>query len=141
MREFYAAAAAAAAALASLPAPALEALVIVQRSALAGFRHYAGPQAWGGIAVGDQLELVREPANPYDPNAVAVEWRGLRLGYVPRRDNAALARQIDRGQPLAARIARLGRYRNGRPRVEFEVVVALEPAAGRAAPRHGKEKP
>src|SRR5689334_23732236 len=33
------------------------------------------------------LDLVREPENPHDANAVRVEWRGRKLGYVPRRDN------------------------------------------------------
>ena len=45
--------------------------------------------------------------NPYDANAVRVEWRGVKLGYVPRRDNAAVARQMDRGAALEARLAGL----------------------------------
>jgi hypothetical protein len=32
------------------------------------------------------VELVREPANPYDPNAVRVEADGRQLGYVARED-------------------------------------------------------
>ena len=37
-------------------------------------------------------------------------WRGRKLGYVPRRDNAALAWGLDRGEPLQARISRLVSY-------------------------------
>ena len=34
-------------------------------------------------------ELIREPANPYDPNAVRVEGDGHRLAYVPKEDAPA----------------------------------------------------
>jgi hypothetical protein len=104
-----------------------EALIVVQRSPLAGFRHYEGAEIWRDMKAGDRLQLVREPDNPYDANAVRVEWRGLKLGYVPRRDNAAVARQLDRGTALEARVATLRENRNRSVRIEFEVVVPLAP--------------
>ena len=109
------------------PAPAaeVEAFIVVQRSPLAGIRHYEGGKAWRNMAVGDRLQLVREGDNPYDANAIRVEWRGVKLGYVPRRDNAAVARQMDRGAPLEARVASLRENRNRSVRVEFEVVAPL----------------
>ena len=110
----------------SAPAPAAEAVIVVQRSPLAGFRHYEGAAVWRGMKAGDRLQLVREPDNPYDANAVRVEWRGVTLGYVPRRDNAAVARQIDRGTTLEARIAALHENRNRSVRIEFEVVAPLQ---------------
>ena len=108
-----------------LPAAAAQAVIIVQRSPLAGFRHYDGARFWSHMRAGDRLELVREPDNPYDASAVRVEWRGVKLGYVPRRDNAAVARQMDRGAPLEARIALLRENRNRSVRLEIEVVVPL----------------
>ena len=114
-------------ALLAMPcARAAEAVIIVQRSPLAGFRHYAGGEALRELKPGDRLELVREPANPYDGNAIRVEWRGVTLGYVPRRDNAAVARQMDRGAALEARIAGLRENRNRSVRVEFEVIAPLQ---------------
>lgn len=107
------------------PALAAEAFIVVQRSPLAGFRHYEGSEAWRNMAVGDRLQLVREGDNPYDANAVRVEWRGVKLGYVPRRDNAAVARQMDRGTPLEARVAGLRENRNRSVRIEFEVITPL----------------
>ena len=106
-------------------APAAEAVIVVQRSPLAGFRHYDGRDTWRDMKVGDRLQLVREPDNPYDSNAVRVDWRGVILGYVPRRDNAAVARQMDHGAALEARVAGLRENRNHSVRVEFEVVVPL----------------
>ena len=90
-------------------APAAEVVIVVQRSPLAGFRHHHGAEVLRDLRPGDRLELVREPENPHDPNAVRVEWRGVTLGYVPRADNAAVARQLDRGTALEARVTALER--------------------------------
>ncbi|MGH8700148.1 MAG: HIRAN domain-containing protein [Burkholderiales bacterium] len=111
--------------LATPCARAADAVIVVQRSPLAGLRHYGGGDVLRGLQPGDRLELVREPQNPYDPNAVRVEWRGVKLGYVPRRDNAAVARQMDRGAALEARLASLRENRNRSVRLEFEVVAPL----------------
>lgn len=46
--------------------------------------------------------LVREPANPYDPNAIRVEVNGVLVGHLAR-DYALLY------QPVLARLAELGR--------------------------------
>ncbi len=105
---------------------AAEALIVVQRSPLAGFRYYEARQVWQDMKVGDRLELVREPDNPYDAGAIRVEWRGVKLGYLPRRDNAAVARQMDRGAALEARVAGLRENRNRSVRLEFEVVAPLK---------------
>jgi len=95
--------------------------LLVQSAPLAGFRYYAAAQVWQKLKVGDPLELRREADNPHDANAVAVAWRGRKLGYVPRRANAALARALDRGAPLQARISRLAAHPNPARRLEFEV--------------------
>ncbi|MBI3043267.1 MAG: HIRAN domain-containing protein [Betaproteobacteria bacterium] len=108
------------------PSWGAEAVIVVQRSPLAGFRHYGGREVWREMKAGDRLELVREPDNPYDANAVRVEWRGVKLGYVPRRDNAAVARQLDRGAALEARVAGLRENRNHSVRIEFEIVAPLQ---------------
>jgi hypothetical protein len=115
-----------AAALATPWAWSAEAVIVVQRSPLAGFRHYDGGEVLRSLKPGDRLELVREPDNPYDANAVRVEWRGVKLGYVPRRDNAAVARQMDRGAAIEARLAGMRENRNRSVRLEFEVVAPLQ---------------
>lgn len=114
--------------LALAPACAAEARIIVQQSPLAGFQYYDGKVLWDGMRVGDALALVREPQNAHDINAVRVEWKGQPLGYVPRRDNRDVARQIDRGVPVQARIIQLKEARNPWQRVEFEVYVDLATA-------------
>jgi hypothetical protein len=115
------AALAAAAAPYAAQAPAAEVKFLVQRSPLAGFRHHEAAAVWNDMAVGDRLDLVREPANAHDANAVRVQWRGRMLGYVPRAQNQALAWAMDRGEPVTARIATLRVAANGRKVVELEV--------------------
>ena len=95
--------------------------VVVQSSPLAGWRYGAAAEVWPMLKVGETLELVRETDNPHDANAVRVQWRGHKLGYVPRRENAALAWGIDRGAPLRARISRVSEHPNPARRLEFEV--------------------
>jgi HIRAN domain len=97
--------------------------LLVQSSPLAGFRYAEASQVWSELRIGDSLELVREPDNPHDRNAVRVDWRGRKLGYVPRAENEALAWAMDRGERLTARISRLQEHPNPRLRIEFEVLV------------------
>ena len=91
--------------------------LLVQSSPLAGVRYHAAAEVWPQLRVGDPLELGREPANPHDANAISVSWRGRKLGYLPRRENAAAAWSLDRGQALRARIARI----SSRGRIEIEL--------------------
>ena len=102
-----------------------EVRMLVQSSPLAGFRYYEAKQVWDDMRVGDALTLVREPHNAYDGNAVRVEWRTHKLGYVPRTDNRAVAHHMDRGGQVEARISKLQPHRNPRQRIEFEVLVRL----------------
>lgn len=100
--------------------------ILVQSSPLAGFQYYAGKVVWDEMHEGDVLTLVREPDNVHDPRAVRVEWHGMKLGYVPRRDNAAVARMLDNGMAMNARITRLLKSRNPWQRILFEVYVPLQ---------------
>ena len=99
--------------------------ILLQSSPLAGFQYYEGRALWEQMRIGDALTLVREPDNSHDPLAVRVEWKGNKLGYVPRRENQAVARQLDHGNPLEARIVRLVKHRDPWKRIEFEVFLRL----------------
>ncbi len=99
--------------------------VLVQSSPLAGFQFYAGRALWDEMKVGDRLVLVREPENPHDARAVRVEWRGRKLGYLPRAENRAVAEEMDRGGRVEARIARLLRHRDPWQRIRLDVYVVL----------------
>lgn len=97
--------------------------LVVQSSPLAGFRYAAAGELFAELKKGDELSLVREPGNAFDANAVRVDWRDRKLGYVPRRENAALAWALDRGESLRARISKIEWHANPARRIEFEVFV------------------
>lgn len=102
--------------------------ILLQDSPLAGFQYHAGKALWPQMRAGDALELVREPDNPHDARAVRVEWRGRKIGYVPRRENADVARFMDDGHALSARISRLAEVRDPWSRVRFEILLPVQPA-------------
>ena len=97
--------------------------LLVQSSPLAGFRYGEGIMLWPLLQPGDALELVHESGNPHDVNAVRVDWRGRKLGYVPRRQNAAIAWGLERGTLLRARVSRLVEHPNPARRIEFEIYI------------------
>ena len=107
----------------ALPVHGQSVQLLVQSSPLAGFRYGEAVTAMPLMRMGDALDLVREQDNPHDPDAVRVEWRGRKLGYVPRRQNAALAWGLDRGTPLRARVSRLDDHPNPARRIEFEIYI------------------
>ena len=105
---------------------AASARIVVQHAPLAGFVYYEGEAVWDRMKRGDRLSVVREPQNPHDANALRIEWQGHMLGYVPRKDNADLARQMDRGARPDARITELGTLPNGRHRISYEISIPLD---------------
>ena len=105
--------------------PAQQAEILVQVSLTAGLRYHEAKTVWAEMKIGDALTLVREADNLYDINAVRVEWNGHKLGYIPRSENAGVARQLDRGNRLSARITRISVARNHRRKLEFEVFTGI----------------
>ena len=106
------------------PAHATEvnANLLLQDSPLAGFQFHAGKKLWPQMRVGDSLNLIREPQNVHDSRAIRVEWQGQHIGYVPRRENTDIARLMDHGVPVVARISRLAQSRDPWARVRFEIL-------------------
>lgn len=111
--------------LLATPAAGQQMHVLVHSSPLAGFQYYAGKILWDEMREGDRLALVRERDNPHDPFAVRVDWRGTKLGYLPRSDNRAVAAEMDKGTPIGARIGRLSRDPNPWKRLRVDVYVGL----------------
>ncbi len=99
--------------------------LLVQSSPLAGSQYYAMAETWPEMRVGDALQLIREPDNRHDRNAIRVEWRGRKLGYVPRAENRGVAAAMDAGQRVVARVARLKESSDPWQRVEIEIFLVL----------------
>ena len=58
---------------------------------IAGFQRYDGASVLSQLEVGTPLSLVPDFSNPYDPEAVALMFGNVMLGYVPCERNAQLA--------------------------------------------------
>ncbi len=96
------------------------------RGPVAGFGYAEGPQLLDRMETGDRLCLAREPANPHDSLAVRVDWSGHKLGYLPRPDNAPVARLLDAGTALAATIVAVRPV--DEPWTQLEIAVTPENA-------------
>jgi len=74
--------------------------------------HVAGTSHVEGILdlepylhIDDRLDFFREPDNPHDPKAIVIKNAdGVKIGYVPERDNAIFARLMDAGKLIFGRI-------------------------------------
>jgi hypothetical protein len=110
------------------PAQAGEAVayLMVRDSPLAGFRYNEGRAVWQDMRAGDALALVREHDNPFDADAIRLEWKGRKIGYVPRQENSAVARELDAGKAISARIVELSKRRNGRHLISYDFLLQLQ---------------
>ncbi|HTA38329.1 MAG TPA: HIRAN domain-containing protein, partial [Candidatus Acidoferrales bacterium] len=79
----------------------------VFHSKLVGVSFEGRQDVISGLRVGSDLELERQPDNPYDANAIAVRYGNLQVGYIRREIAAHLGPRIDEGARYRARIASL----------------------------------
>lgn len=96
----------------------------------AGSRHYSGEAE--RVRQGDELELLRDPSNWNDRNAIVVaRLGGGQIGHVPRDEAALVAASLDRGAMYRARCKKVIGYRYAIPVVVasiFRPGVAIEGA-------------
>jgi hypothetical protein len=57
---------------------------------IAGFAYYDGLDVIDKLKLGTAVTLKAEPDNPHDPNAVAIYYGGVKLGYVPQAKNGCI---------------------------------------------------
>lgn len=74
---------------------------------VAGTTHIAGmKELEPDLNPGDRLDFFREPDNPYDREAIVIKTeKGIKIGYVPRKDNVVFARLMDAGKLLFGKIS------------------------------------
>lgn len=81
--------------------------LLLQTCAVAGFQYHQGEMVWHALSPTQPLTLVRESDNAYDERAVRIVWRGHKIGYMPRKENAVVAGLLDRGERLTAKVAQV----------------------------------
>jgi hypothetical protein len=77
------------------------------------YTHVAGTSYIEGIEelephlnIDDKLNFFREPDNQYDKRAIVIKNEGgVKIGYLPKADNAIFSRLMDAGKLLFGKIA------------------------------------
>jgi hypothetical protein len=78
-----------------------------------------------GLSRGCPLDLVREPQNRHDRNAVAVYARGQQLGYVPAFKSEMTAEYLDKVRAVDARVLQITCWEDRRGRDLLGVLMWL----------------
>ena len=110
-------------------APELAAAGLLISGVAGAAQHHADVLARDDVAPGRPLELRRDPANPHDPNAIAVHAAsGGQIGWVPRALAEELAPRLDAGEPFSAVVLREQRASPRDPRTGVTMLLAAAPA-------------
>ncbi|MDR1981383.1 MAG: HIRAN domain-containing protein [Tannerellaceae bacterium] len=64
---------------------------------IAGFTYYEGPIVFTQLKVGASLQLVAEPENKFDPNAVAIYFGEEKIGFISREKNELFSLFFEQG--------------------------------------------
>lgn len=73
------------------------------RTAIVGSKYNPGAdEILTDLAEGTPVDLVREPDNRHDPNAIAVRVNGVMCGHVTKHHAATLAPDMDAGKIVTA---------------------------------------
>ena len=79
--------------------------LLLLETRVAGTGHYRASSLAEPLKPGEHLVLKREPENSHDKLAISiVSQDGVKLGYVPREDNSAIARLMDAGKTISAKV-------------------------------------
>lgn len=74
---------------------------------IAGFQYYKGLELEPILRESEPLSLIREPHNRHDCYAVEVFRGDQKLGYLPRSENKIVARIMDQGMVVKAKITKI----------------------------------
>lgn len=90
----------------TLPQPFVRDIFLFD-SFVAGTSHIEGiDELEPHIQTDDRLTFLREPENLHDKMAIAVlNGDGIKIGYVPRKDNPVFARLMDAGKLLFGKVS------------------------------------
>ena len=88
---------------------------------VAGVQHHQWRSVIDEMEEGQQLMLVPEPSNKFDPNAVRIVYNKVMIGYVPKKFSAEIASMIDIGEDYVCTIEKLNKQ--SKPWEMIKVVV------------------
>ncbi|MBQ6454174.1 MAG: DEAD/DEAH box helicase, partial [Coriobacteriales bacterium] len=80
---------------------------------LAGVTFEGRQEVLASVPAGATLQLRREPHNPYDPNAIAVDFQGRQMGFLNARLAARLAPALDAGASYDVQLTQITGGKDG----------------------------
>ena len=94
---------------------------------IAGFTFYEGVTVFEKMKVGKKVKFQLEEDNKWDPRAVAIYFKGEKIGFIPRTENRIIYKLLKVGiTQFEARIQKIDPTEHTERQVE--VVVHLLPA-------------
>jgi len=61
---------------------------------IAGTQYYEGIDHITSICIDDYVELVHQSLNKHDPYAIAIYWKTIHLGFIPKPHNIDIAKLL-----------------------------------------------
>lgn len=92
---------------------------------IAGFQYYQGVKQEAYLKENDPILLKRQTENAYDYFAVEVYRENRKLGYLPRTDNKIIARMMDQGVEVKAKISSINPEAHPFRRVKIRVYLEI----------------
>ena len=89
---------------------------------IAGVQHHELHEVIEDLNEGDELDLICEPDNKFDPNAIRIEIEDTMLGYVPKKFSAEVSAALEVGHDLECKITKL--TPSAKPWEQCEVAIA-----------------
>ena len=118
--------------------------VRVYNGFLQSIMHYGFVDLKEKLREGDSLQLKRETDNMYDPFAVGVFWKGVKLGYLPTTENIVIANLLDSGVSMTVYLSKIDLAANPQQTlgvvVFTDIVVALPAVSSKFARPQSIEK-
>ena len=68
-----------------------------RRFFIAGVQHHQLHKVLAELQLGTKLDLVPEPTNKFDPNAIRIQYKDTMCGYVPKRFSSEISAALEVG--------------------------------------------
>lgn len=105
---------------------------------IAGVQHHLLNTVINQLEEGDELDLVPEPTNKFDPNAIRIEYDGVMCGYVPKKFSAEVAALLGMEAELSCTITKL--TPSAKPWEQCEVIIKELENEGSSDPEYDGEE-
>ena len=79
--------------------------IVYNKFYIAGYQYYKGSTL--ALQVEDILQMKREKNNKYDVKAIALFFKGVKVGFVPQRENGIISSLLDQDIKIYAHVIKV----------------------------------